>query len=936
MRSLWAAGLLLRRIRAELGIVLLLFLVIAATSFLFAAAPRLFNRASDDGLRYAALAAAPVQRNVVLAQVASLSPGIAGDVAEVRAYGDRLAERFPASLDALISDRSLGVTSVRFAVASPPDVQYLSLRYQDGLTEATRLVSGRWPVDRGVPLPRATSVAGSTGTDGGGQAAPVILEAALSAAEAAEIGVELGDRVALVLDGTEPMLSGTALRIAPIDIEVVGLFDPIDPNAEDWSGDSSLLQVMQIGTFWHPVAWAAAYVPADMYPDLFASGLPFHYEWRFQIDPQRLDEGQVPQLQADLRHLDSIAGFSAIAVSGTVQFRTGLPAIIDAYVEQHARSESILSVAAIGPFMLAGGVVGMLALLLGMRRRAALALARGRGASGSLVLGAQLWEAILIAGGASLLGLLAAVSVVSARASPLSPVLAVAVGVAAVLLLLGATWPIVRRPLGQLERDDAPARRVGSRRLVVEMTIVGIAAAGALLIRERGLTVGAGDGIARVNPLLAVVPVLCGMAAGIVALRIYPLPIRGLGWLAARRRDLVPVLGLRTIGRHPAATNLALLVLMLTAAFGAFSSVIVSSIDRGQVVASYLAVGADYRLERTAIGALAPSLNPAAIHGVEAVAPGIVDATADFTSVANQRATVYLEAVDPKAYEEVAAGSPADPSWPSAFLTEPMGAGLGTEQNPIPAILSSRLPAGSADLAWGDLFRIVVLGHDVTFRIVEQRVSFPGIGGQAAFAVVPFSWVQAALGSPPQPPSVMWLRASDDVAGPLAAAIAAAGGSTHMVSRYDAYAAVHDAPLGAAIATGYRVALLVAAGYMALAVIGAVVLSAARRDQDHAYLRTLGVTAPQALALTFMEHAPPVLLALVPGVALGIGVALLLEPGLGLAAFVGTSGLPLFVDWGALSLMVAALIGVVVAAVTGGTWLSRRARLVDALRIGEH
>ena len=931
MRSLWAAGMILRRLRVELQMVVLLFLVIAATSFLFSAAPRLFNRAADDGLRYAAQAAPPGQRNVALGQVGSLSPGIAAGVAEVRAFGDQLAEQFPASLDALIANRSLRVTSVRFAAANP-NVPYLSLQYQDGLTEATRLVSGRWPVDRGVPLPKATWVNGSGATNGGDDAAPVVLEVALSTAEAADIGVELGDRIALALDGTDPMLSGTALRIAPLDIEVVGLFDPIDPSAEYWSSDTSLLQVLQVGTFFSPVFQGAAYVPADMYPTLWASGLPFRYEWRFQIDPQRLDGGQVPQLQADLRHLDSIAGFSAIATSGTVQIRTGLPAILDDYADQHARSESILSVAAIGPFGLAGGVLAMIAILLATRRRAALALARGRGASGALVLGTELWEAILVAGGASLVGLLAAVSVIPARASPLSPILAAAVGGGAILLLLGSTWPMARRPLGQLERDDPPGLRVPPRRLVLETTIVAIATAGALLLRERGLTVGVG--VATFNPLLAAAPVLCGLAAGIVALRLYPLPVRALGWLAARRRDLVPVLGLRMIGRHPAAANLALLVLMLTAAFGAFSSVIVSSIDRGQVVASYLTVGADYRIERAAVGALAPSLDPASIDGVEAVAPGIVDASAIFADTDKQRATVHLEAVDPRAYEAVVAGSPADPVWPDALLAEPVGAGLGTEQNPIPAILSQRLPAGSASLAPGGTFRITVLGQAMTFRLVEQRASFPGIAESAPFAVVPFNWIQAALGSP-EPPTVMWLRGPADVAGPLAAAIAAVGGSTRIVSRHDVYEALRGAPLVAAIATGYALALVVAAMYLALAIIGTVVLSGARRTQDLAYLRTLGVTARQALALTFVEHAPPVLLALLPGVALGIGVAFLLQPGLGFAAFVGTSGLPLFIDWAALALMVAALIGVVVAAVTAGTWLSRRARLVDALRIGE-
>ena len=54
---------------------------------------------------------------------------------------------------------------------------------------------------------------------------------------------------------------------------------------------------------------------------------------------------------------------------------------------------------------------------------------------------------------------------------------------------------------------------------------------------------------------------------------------------------------------------------MLTAAFAAFASVVESSIDRGQVAASYLEVGADYRLEEIGIGGLPPSLDPTTIPG---------------------------------------------------------------------------------------------------------------------------------------------------------------------------------------------------------------------------------------------------------------------------------------------------------------------------------
>jgi putative ABC transport system permease protein len=117
-----------------------------------------------------------------------------------------------------------------------------------------------------------------------------------------------------------------------------------------------------------------------------------------------------------------------------------------------------------------------------------------------------------------------------------------------------------------------------------------------------------------------------------------------------------------------------------------------------------------------------------------------------------------------------------------------------------------------------------------------------------------------------------------------------------------------------------------------LAVIGAMILSASRRTQDLAYLRTLGVTGAQSLGLTIVENAPAVLLAVLPGVALGIAIAIVLEPGLGLGTFVGSGGVPLFVDWVALGLLVIGLILVVALAVGIGTWLARRARVVNVLR----
>jgi ABC-type antimicrobial peptide transport system permease subunit len=130
--------------------------------------------------------------------------------------------------------------------------------------------------------------------------------------------------------------------------------------------------------------------------------------------------------------------------------------------------------------------------------------------------------------------------------------------------------------------------------------------------------------------------------------------------------------------------------------------------------------------------------------------------------------------------------------------------------------------------------------------------------------------------------------------------------------------------------------MLVSAAYTAIAVVAALTLSADRRRRELALLRTLGMSGRQSLGLTVVEHGPSILLAVLPGLALGIGIAYLLGPGMGLAAFAGDQPtLELHVDWQAVGLVSAGLVAVVALAVGLGTVAARRARAADALRFGD-
>jgi ABC-type antimicrobial peptide transport system permease subunit len=138
------------------------------------------------------------------------------------------------------------------------------------------------------------------------------------------------------------------------------------------------------------------------------------------------------------------------------------------------------------------------------------------------------------------------------------------------------------------------------------------------------------------------------------------------------------------------------------------------------------------------------------------------------------------------------------------------------------------------------------------------------------------------------------------------------------------------------VAGGFGLALAIALVYATLAVVAVVLLDAQRRSRELGFLRTLGLTEPQAASLTAVEHGLPILVAVVVGVALGLGVAILLEPGLGLATFIGEDAtVQLEVDWPSVGIVVGAVVLVVGAAIALSVWLVGRLELGRVMRIGD-
>ena len=200
---------------------------------------------SDEGLRYAAERRPPEQRDITLSLDPAYTRGTAGGVVGRPQRGDDLAAVPGDGRER--SSATARCASPRSASSSPsrrPYETHVSLRYQDGLTDVTQLVAGRWPVDRGVPSSRYPL--GQVG-DGTGARAGRPRGGRLDGDRVTEIGVKVGDRLGVTLDGSDPLVVRAPFKITPTEIEIVGLFEPIDRDAAYWDGDTNLLQVVAGG-----------------------------------------------------------------------------------------------------------------------------------------------------------------------------------------------------------------------------------------------------------------------------------------------------------------------------------------------------------------------------------------------------------------------------------------------------------------------------------------------------------------------------------------------------------------------------------------------------------------------------------------------------------------------------------------------------------------
>ncbi|WP_225832272.1 ABC transporter permease [Streptomyces sp. NK08204] len=836
------------RLRAAPGAAVALALLVALTAALAGAFPRAVDRYEDAGLRRALQQARPDRTTVRVTapqpdyalpadqRAAALRPGVLE-----RQYGQVL-DLAGGALSVDRGQSSYGVgTTISLAVPDawlprpsglPAKVQLVA---QNGLAAHARVRAGR--------LPRAPGTV---------DASSARVEAAVSADTAERLHIRVGS-----------VIHVPAVARPPIAVRVTGILTPRDPADAYWSAvpllrTPTLVSVPTLGP--DPVRYwlGALLLPPDAAPVLLGTGgNPGRY-WFLAPDLDGLRAHDLDRLDSTLAALESGPGLRRArnAVDPGVGVESDLDDALASFTRLRSGISPLVAVAAAGTATVLGVVLLMAAGLAADRRRTELALLRARGASLPGLAGRLLAETAVVAVPAGALGLAVALFAVPAGRTRYAVAAAVAVTVTACgALPLRAA--LAHRPVRvTAPREDVAARRPSRRRTVAELTLLVLAAGAVAALRRQGTSGGR---------LVAVAPVLCGIVAALVLLRLYPLLLRRVARPAGRLRGAVGQLSLARAARTSVSAVLPLLALLTALTTAAFGGSVLAGVAEARDRAALLTVGADARADSD--GPL-----PAAVVGRVRAVPGVRAVAAVSIAYdakpADGQDSVPLVGVDPGPYARLASRTGLGAFGPGALRsrTGPTG--------PLPALAS---PSVAASYGTRRPFPVRLEdGGTVTVRITAVRDRTPALPS-ADFLVVDRAGLSADAA---RPTALLLTGGRADAAGLRRAA---ARGATVRV-RAEERARYAASPLQSGAEHVYTAAVAAGAGFAVLALLLALLRAAPERAALLARLRTMGLTRAQGRRLLVLESLPQALLASLGGTLTGWAAVRLLSPGIDLTA----------------------------------------------------
>lgn len=897
------------RLRAHAGTSVALALLVAVTAALAAGYPRAVDRYGDAGVRRAVEQALPDRTTVRIEAPPPWSDRVEEAEAALRTgpLAAVQAKVLAAAKAPLVTDPAESSYGVRTAVGLETSDTWIPrpggvpaqmvLAAQQDLASHARVTAGRLPRTTGGPVTATTTE----------------VEAAVTTDTARTLRIRVGSVIHV------PGSDG-----ATLEVRVTGIVTPRSPSGAYWSALPVLRTpaLSRVPGSSPPVRyWLGGLVLApDAGPALLGSTDQVRRYWQAAPDLTALHGHDIDRLASAVAALESGPGVQRLraAVDPRLEAQTNLDEVLADHAGLRSGIAPLLLIAAVGTGTLAVIVLAMAGGVVADRRRAELTLLRARGASLPGLATRLLAETAVVAVPAGGLGLITALLVLpGARTGP-AVVATLAVTLLACLALpLRAvrTHRAVRMHDG---REDLTAARPSRHRTVAELTVLVIALGAVAALRRQG---------AQSTALVAAAPVLTGVVAALLLVRLYPLPLRALGKAVARLRGIVVPLSLARASRASGFAVLPLLALLSALTTAAFGGSFLAGVTAARDQAALLAVGADARVE-TSIGAL-PQTLPDRVRRL----PGVRDtAEASLTREARPQQgsqPVPLAGVDPTAYAHLSRRIGLGPF--DAARLRHGGTDRAEDAGPLPALASPRV---AEEYGTGPFPLVLADGTTVTVRIVLVQERTPAVFGDDYLVVD-----RSAL--PRSAARTTTLLLTGDALDGGALRTAAEGTAASVRLRAEERARHVDSPLQSGAERLYAASVAAGAGYAVLALLLTVVRAAPERTALLARLRTMGLSRAQSRRLLILEALPQAFMATAGGLLTGWACVRLLSPGIDLTTIALAS--PSALDGAQLrtdpfSLAIPALLVLVLAigVPAGQAWWTGRRGSVRELRLGDN
>lgn len=639
---------------------------------------------------------------------------------------------------------------------------------------------------------------------------------------------------------------------------------------------------------------------------------PFSYDIVYGLDARAvgsrgIDVGQLAtQLTGMLaKHHSPVPSGSddATEQNQPVAFHSELSALLTRLQASRSTTHTLIAVSAVGPIGVGIALVAMCAQLVLYRRRATRALLVARGMSPAQLTVMLTVEATAVGLPAALLGPWIAQALVPGPVSWWAWPVAALIGlVPAAALALAA-----RRAPGHGRRELGST---AGRWLLFWEVLVGLCAAGATwrLLSTRGAT---GSGI---DLLGVAAPILLTTLACLLALRLYPAPLRLLVDRFRRGRGFTGFMGSARALREPAGGIVPVVTIVLGTTVSVTAAALLGTISAGTERAVWAANGSSLHVSGPRISDdTATKLR--AIDGVDSVA--LVSQVSDNSALnvggRDVRVRVWLSDGElDRAYSLSRDGSPLPSS-------------LFSTGSPVPVLV------GGAETPTAGTGTLAGVGK---VRLVGHLGLLPGVTDGSAWALVAAqNWPAGQRGHATI--ALIAARPGADLDRVSAEVTTLLPGS-RITTTAPQLEALRAEPTVAGLSSLFILLTVVTGVVMVLAVLTGQIMTAEDRRASAAVLRTLGLSQGQLRAMTAWEMGPVVVLALLLGVGVGIALAALMLASVDFTALTGgTIAPPLHLDPWWVGGVTGGLLLVSAATVAVSSWLAGRASIAEELRRGE-